>query len=69
MQYTFVFSQEVNDYFREVLTLALAPGLRRGSAPVPPLIDVGDLDAFPKLSWLAFENLLVIQDRWGGRGA
>lgn len=24
--------------------------------------------AFPKLSWLAFENLLVIQDRWG-RGA
>ncbi|KAG2429620.1 hypothetical protein HXX76_010852 [Chlamydomonas incerta] len=56
--------KEMNDWFKEVLALAVAPGVRRGGAPVPPIIDHTDLDAFPKLSWLAFENLLVIQDRY-----
>lgn len=56
--------KEVNDWFRELLALAVAPGVRRGGAPVPPIIDHTDLEAFPKLSWLAFENLLVIQDRY-----
>eukprot|EP00198_Chlamydomonas_reinhardtii_P008302 XP_001697639.1 predicted protein [Chlamydomonas reinhardtii] len=56
--------KEMNDWFKELLALAVAPGVRRGGSPVPPIIDHTDLDAFPKLSWLAFENLLVIQDRY-----
>jgi hypothetical protein len=112
-----VWPQEMNDWFKETLALAVAPGVRRGGAPVPPLIDYHDLDvraggtgaaagraregpwgrlmrrplagwwrvaaaehprvrasltevlarpqSFPKLTWLAIENLLVIQDRCG----
>ncbi|PNH04842.1 hypothetical protein TSOC_009007 [Tetrabaena socialis] len=56
--------KEVNDWFKEVLALAVSPGVRRGGAPVPPIIDHADLDGFPKLSWLAFENLLVVRDRY-----
>ncbi|GFR45470.1 hypothetical protein Agub_g6869, partial [Astrephomene gubernaculifera] len=56
--------KEMGDWFREVLALALAPGLRRGGASVPPIIDHTDLEAYPKLSWLAIENLLVVQDRY-----
>ncbi|KXZ42824.1 hypothetical protein GPECTOR_116g356 [Gonium pectorale] len=55
---------EMNDWFREVLALAVSPGVRRGGAPVPPIIDHTDLEAYPKLSWLVIENLLVIQDRY-----
>ncbi len=36
--------QEVNDWFREMLALAVAPGVRRGGAPVPPIIDHTDLE-------------------------
>lgn len=36
--------QEVNDWFRELLALAVAPGVRRGGAPVPPIIDHTDLE-------------------------
>ncbi|KAG2488504.1 hypothetical protein HYH03_013007 [Edaphochlamys debaryana] len=56
--------KEMSDWFKEMLALAVSPGVRRGGAPVPPIIDHTDLDAFPKLSWLAFENLLVVQDRY-----
>ncbi|EFJ44348.1 hypothetical protein VOLCADRAFT_106494 [Volvox carteri f. nagariensis] len=55
--------KEMNDWFKEILAIAVAPGVRKGGAPVPPIIDHADLEAFPKLSWLAIENLLVVQDR------
>lgn len=37
-------TQEMNDWFKELLALAVAPGVRRGGSPVPPIIDHTDLD-------------------------
>ncbi|GIL87259.1 hypothetical protein Vretimale_1780 [Volvox reticuliferus] len=56
--------KEMNDWFKEILAVAVSPGVRRGGPPVPSIIDHADLEAFPKLSWLAIENLLVVQDRY-----
>ncbi|GIL59393.1 hypothetical protein Vafri_14249 [Volvox africanus] len=56
--------KEMNDWFKEILAVAASPGVRRGGPPVPSIIDHADLEAFPKLSWLIIENLLVVQDRY-----
>lgn len=55
--------REMNTWFTEVLANALAPGLLPGQA-MPPILDSSDLASYDVLGWLAFENLVVVQDRW-----
>ena len=62
---------------QEVLTVAVSPGMFNSSGlpkaasewPLPELLDGDDLDRLERLGWIAFEQVLVIQDRWDGRMA
>ncbi|MEW5302301.1 MAG: hypothetical protein WDW36_005101 [Sanguina aurantia] len=55
--------REMNTWFTEVLANALAPGLLPGQA-MPPILDSSDLASYDLLGWLAFESLVVVQDRY-----
>ena len=60
--------KHLNDFFKELLVIAMSPGTQEGK-DLPRLVDHSDLDAYDKLGWLAFENLIVVADRCvGGKG-
>lgn len=54
--------REMNTWFSEVLGNALAPGLRPGQG-LPPMLDSSDIGSYDSFGWLAFDKLLVVQDR------
>lgn len=51
-------------WFAAVFQAALQPGTQPGKS-LPYIVDYADLASFDQLGWVVFENLLVVQDRWG----
>uniref|UniRef100_A0A7S0RGP0 Glycosyltransferase n=1 Tax=Chlamydomonas leiostraca TaxID=1034604 RepID=A0A7S0RGP0_9CHLO len=50
-------------WFSAVFQTALQPATQAGQSQ-PYIIDYADLETYHKLSWVVFENLLVVQDRY-----
>ena len=58
-----LYKDALTTWFKQTLQVALRAALPSGHE-LPPLIDYGDLQAVPKLSWLGFENYIAVSDRW-----
>jgi hypothetical protein len=55
-------NKQVSPFLRAVLQAAAVPGLRTGTLE-PQVVDYADLVTFDNIAWLAFENLIIVQDR------
>ncbi len=52
------------DWFQEILKLAVGPAAKDFAAG-PPVFEGGEMKEWAKTGWVQYENLVVINDRWG----